>query len=112
MLQVSVSSVSDVFRGMLQVFHIGVTKVNQDVAYVVMVVHVYCKLFGPVRLAETWLNWLKTLFWLNCCERKTLFRLKKEAEQAIFKTSERGLNVRAGPLPMSTAATTWSDERG
>ena len=40
-----------------------------------------CK--GPVRWSEIWLK-------LNYCERKTLFRLKKEAKQAIFKTSERG----------------------
>ena len=30
---------------------------------------------------------LKTLFRLKCCERKTLFRLKKEAEQAGFLVS-------------------------
>jgi len=44
---------------------------------------------GPVRLAETW---LKTLFWLKCCERKTMFQLKKEAEQAGFKTAGRRSN--------------------
>jgi hypothetical protein len=31
------------FRCMLQVFHTDVAKVYWDVAYVVMVVHVYCK---------------------------------------------------------------------
>jgi hypothetical protein len=43
MLQVYVSSVSDVFRGLLQVFQIGVAKVDRNVAYVAMVVHVCCK---------------------------------------------------------------------
>ena len=31
------------FRGMLQVFYIDVAKVDRDVPYVVMVVHVCCK---------------------------------------------------------------------
>ena len=44
-------------------------------------------LFGLLKLG--W-NWLKTLFWLNCCERKTLFRLKKEAEQAEYGVSRTG----------------------
>jgi hypothetical protein len=45
MLQVYVvSSVSDVFKGMLQVFHTDVVKVDRDVAYVAMVVHVCCKI--------------------------------------------------------------------
>ena len=34
----------------------------------------WCIMYGPVRWSELW---LKTLFRLNCCERKTLFRLKK-----------------------------------
>jgi len=33
--------------------------------------------FGLLKLG--WIGW-KTLFWLNCCERKILFRLKKQAE--------------------------------
>ena len=41
--------------------------------------------FGPVRWSETWLK--LTLFRLNCCERKTLFRLKKEAEQAEYSVA-------------------------
>jgi len=46
---------------------------------------------GPVRWSELWLKLAgKILSLLNCCERKTLFRLKKPAEQAKFKTSERG----------------------
>jgi len=36
-------------------------------------------------LVET--GW-KTLFWLNCCERKTLFRLKKKAEQVEYEVSQ------------------------
>jgi hypothetical protein len=32
------------FRGMLQVFYVDVTKLDRDVAYVAMVVHVFCKL--------------------------------------------------------------------
>jgi hypothetical protein len=35
------------FRGMLQLFHIDVAKVYQNVAYVAMVVHVCCKLLFP-----------------------------------------------------------------
>jgi len=35
------------------------------------------------------LGW-KTLFWLKCCERKTLFQLKKEAEQAGYGVSRTG----------------------
>ena len=30
------------------------------------------------------------MFCLNCCERKTLFRLKKQAEQAGFWVSQTG----------------------
>ena len=36
------------FRGMLQVFYIDVAKVDRDVAYVAMVVHVCCKLLFSV----------------------------------------------------------------
>jgi hypothetical protein len=36
------------FRGMLQVFHMDVAKVDRDVAYVAMVVHVCCKLLSPM----------------------------------------------------------------
>ena len=39
MLQAYVSIVSDVFRGMLQVFRMDVTKVDRDVAYVAMAIH-------------------------------------------------------------------------
>jgi hypothetical protein len=35
------------FRGTLQVFHTDVAKVDWDVAYVAMVVHVYCKSLSP-----------------------------------------------------------------
>ena len=38
-------------------------------------------------LAET--GW-KTLFWLNYCERKILFRLKKQAKRTGFWVSRRG----------------------
>ena len=38
-------------------------------------------------LAET--GW-KTLFRLNCCERKILFRLKKQVEQAEYGVSRTG----------------------
>jgi hypothetical protein len=33
---------------MLQVFHVVVAKVDRDVAYVAMVVHVCCKLLSPM----------------------------------------------------------------
>jgi hypothetical protein len=36
------------FRGMLQVFHTDVAKVDWDVAYVTMVVHVCCKRLSPI----------------------------------------------------------------
>jgi len=43
---------------------------------------------GPVGLVEFWLKLTKkTLFLLNCYERKTLFRLKKENEQAEYGVS-------------------------
>jgi hypothetical protein len=47
MLQVSVSSASDIFRDMLQMFHIHIAKVDRDVAYIVIVVYVCCELFIP-----------------------------------------------------------------
>jgi hypothetical protein len=34
------------FKGVLQVFHVDVAKVDRDVAYVAMVVHVCCKLLS------------------------------------------------------------------
>jgi hypothetical protein len=37
-------SVSNIFRGMSQVFHTDVAKVDWDVAHVAMIVHVCCKL--------------------------------------------------------------------
>jgi hypothetical protein len=37
MLQIYVLSVSDVIRGMLQVFYMDVAEVNQDIAYVASV---------------------------------------------------------------------------
>ena len=43
MLQEYVSIISDVFRGILQVFHMDVAKIYRDVAHVAMVVHVCCK---------------------------------------------------------------------
>jgi hypothetical protein len=55
MFQAYVSSVSDVlevrckcFMRMLQVFHADVVKVDRDVAFVAMVVHVCCKLLFPM----------------------------------------------------------------
>ena len=36
------------FIGMLQVFYMDVAKVDWDVAYVVMVVHVCCKRLSPI----------------------------------------------------------------
>jgi hypothetical protein len=35
--------VFQMFRGMLKLFHMNIAKVDRDVAYVTMVVHVYCK---------------------------------------------------------------------
>jgi len=37
-----------------------------------------------VLLAE---SWLKNMLWLKCYERKTLFQLKKEAEQTEYGIS-------------------------
>jgi hypothetical protein len=48
MLQVYISNISDVFRGMLQAFHMNVVKVDRDVACGVMVVHVCCKRLSPM----------------------------------------------------------------
>jgi len=52
-----------------------------------------------VRLVESWLKLAeKTRFWLNCCERKTLFRLKNQAEQAGYGVSQTGpLSMRPWP---------------
>ena len=36
------------FRGTLQLFQMNVAKVDQNVAYVAMVVHVYCKRLFPI----------------------------------------------------------------
>jgi hypothetical protein len=36
------------FVGMLQGFHMDVAKVDRDVAYVAMVVHICCKLLFPI----------------------------------------------------------------
>jgi len=36
------------FRGMFQVFHIDVAKIDRDVAFVGMVVHVCCKCLSPM----------------------------------------------------------------
>ena len=39
MLQAYISSISNVSEGMLQVFHMYVAKVDQDVVYVAMAIH-------------------------------------------------------------------------
>ena len=50
---------------------------------------------SPFGLPKLGWKWLKTLFWLKCYERKTLFRLKKEAEQAEYRVSQTGpINAR------------------
>jgi hypothetical protein len=56
MFQARISNVSDVFRLMLQVFHLDVAKVDMDVAYVAMTIHACFKsmfqvfhLFSDVR---------------------------------------------------------------
>ena len=46
---------------------------------------------GPFAGLKFGWNWLKILFRLNYCERKILFRLKKEAEQAGYGVSRTGL---------------------
>jgi hypothetical protein len=43
MFQLYVSSVFRCFRGMLQVFRTDVAKIDLDIAYVAVVVHVCCK---------------------------------------------------------------------
>jgi hypothetical protein len=43
MLQMYVSSVSNVIRGMLQVFHMDAAKVDRDFAYVASVSEACCK---------------------------------------------------------------------
>jgi hypothetical protein len=40
--------VFQMFPSMLQVFHMNVAKVDRDVAYVAMVVHICCKLMFPM----------------------------------------------------------------
>jgi hypothetical protein len=48
MLQAHVSSVSDAFVGMFQVFHADVAKVDRNVTYVAMIVHVCCRCLFPM----------------------------------------------------------------
>ena len=48
MLQVCLSGGYICCTYMLQVFHTNVVKVDRDVAYVAMVVHIYCKLLFPM----------------------------------------------------------------
>jgi hypothetical protein len=48
MLQEYVSSVFRCFRGMLQVFQMDIAKVDRDVAYVAMIVHICCKGLLPL----------------------------------------------------------------
>ena len=64
MLQVHVSSVSDVFRGMLQVFQMDVAKIDQDVAYVAMVVHLCCKGLLPMFHLCFWGVCYKCVIWM------------------------------------------------
>jgi len=52
---------------------------------------------SPFGLPKLGWKWLKTLFWLKCYERKTLFRLKKEAEQAGYKISRTGPTCHLSP---------------
>jgi hypothetical protein len=55
MLQMYVSSVSNIIRGMLQVFHMNVAKVDRDVAYFASVSKVCCKrLFKIFHLFQTY----------------------------------------------------------
>ena len=56
------------------------------VLYTICIITKVARLAGRI-LAETY--W-KTLFWLNCCERKTLFRLKKKVEQVEYGVSRTG----------------------
>ena len=48
------------FRGMLQLFHTDITKVDRDVAYIAMVVHVCCKRLFPM---------FHLCFWTYCYKR-------------------------------------------
>jgi hypothetical protein len=58
---------------MLQVFHRNVAKVDRDVAYVVMVVHVCCKGLSPIHLffqtyvasVFIWMLHMLQVFYLN-----------------------------------------------
>jgi hypothetical protein len=47
MLQAYVSSVFRCFVCMFQVFHADVAKVNRDVAYVAVIIHICCKVYVP-----------------------------------------------------------------
>ena len=78
MLQMYVSSVSDLIRDMLQVFHMDVTKVDRDVVYVASVSEACCKrLFKMFYLFQTY---VAGVFYLDvayvshiCC--KSMFEM-------------------------------------
>jgi hypothetical protein len=59
------------FRGMLQVFHTDVAKVDRDVTYVAMVIHVCCKLLSPMfhLFSQTYVVsvfiWMLYMFYLD-----------------------------------------------
>jgi len=61
------------FRGTLQVFHMDITKVDQGVTYVAMVVHICCKhlsvfrLFFQTYLASVFI-WILHMFQHKCCK--------------------------------------------
>jgi hypothetical protein len=38
--------------------------------------------------------------WLICCERKILFRMKKQTEKTEYKPDEQGLNLFCSVLPV------------
>jgi hypothetical protein len=63
MLQVYNKNVSDVFIGMLQVFYTNVAKVDQDVVYVAMGVHVCCKRLSPM-FHLVFRHMLQVFFWM------------------------------------------------
>jgi hypothetical protein len=57
-------------------FYLDIAKVDYDVADVAMAIHVYSK--APFGCAD---KPAEKHCWLICCERKILFRLKKQAEK-------------------------------
>jgi hypothetical protein len=70
------------FRGMLQVFHINVAKVDLDVAHVAIAIHVCCKsLFNMFHLFQTYVATVLS----GCCKSRFRCCIYKHVASVYFK---------------------------